>query len=265
MLISESRHFSTGVVVLTDIAIVAAATKASLNEIAKQAYTLGIGLQDAAPGDRVGASNPSIQYLLAVADSLRAIAEKSNQENLQQILEIAKEAAQADEQLRTEHKIGDKFKFVRDRLHSVVKHVEDAMVSQQVEKEKAPDAVQPDEVLVYVYLFNVHGLNFATWQKMISPSVFYEYSVNRPIYSDKAHVEAFIRNKSNKHQHGYLVVAVKKELLLGAAGQDAIGNPLIKIREGALKIERLIVFHHHHHEYVVDSEGEVVRKDKLTS
>lgn len=77
MLISESKHFSTGaVVVMTDIAIIANATKASLNEIAKQANALGVGLQNAAPGDRVGASNPSIQYLLAISESLRVIAEK---------------------------------------------------------------------------------------------------------------------------------------------------------------------------------------------
>ena len=61
---------------MTDIAIVVAAAKASLNEIAKQANALGTGLQNAAPGDRMGASNPSIQYLLTTAENLRAIAEK---------------------------------------------------------------------------------------------------------------------------------------------------------------------------------------------
>src|SRR3990167_9684781 len=105
-------------------------------------------------------------------------------------------------------------------------------------------------MLVYVYLFNAHGLNFSSWQKMLSPSVFYEYSVNRPIYGEKAHVEAVIRNKTNKAQHGYLTIAVKKELISSESSKDALGNPLIKVKEGGLKIERLICFFHHNHEYV---------------
>lgn len=184
----------------------------------------------------------------------------NDQNKLQQLLAIAKEALDADTQLREDHKVGDKFKFVRDRLQLVVKTLEDQLAVLEVTKESKSDIVHADEVVVYVHLFNVHGINFATWQKMISPSVFYEYSVNRPIYAEQAHVEAIIRNKAQKHQHGYLAVAIKKELMFGESGQDALGQPLVKIREGALKIERLIAFHHNNHEYEVDAAGVVVKK-----
>lgn len=60
---------------MTDLAIIRATAKTSLLEIAKQATALGNGLQNAAPGDRAGAPNNSVQYLLSIADSLTKTAE----------------------------------------------------------------------------------------------------------------------------------------------------------------------------------------------
>ena len=179
---------------------------------------------------------------------------------LEQLLKLVQEASQSDRALREEYKIGDKFRFIRERLEGIVKQLEEQLAVSHQEDEKHSDEIAADETLVYVYLFNVHGLNFATWQKMLTPSVFFEYSINRPIYRDKSHVEAVIRNKPQRAQHGFLMIAVKKELIKDA-GVDAFGNPLIKVREGSLKIERLIAFHHNNQEYVVTESGEVRKKE----
>jgi hypothetical protein len=58
------------VVVMSDTAILAAMAKTTLTEIAKQANALGVGLQNAAPGDKAAAPNNSVQYLLDVASCL---------------------------------------------------------------------------------------------------------------------------------------------------------------------------------------------------
>jgi hypothetical protein len=62
------------VIVMSEIAVQAATVKTRLLEIAHQATKLAFGLQNAAPGDKE-APNPSIQYLLAIAEKLTNIAE----------------------------------------------------------------------------------------------------------------------------------------------------------------------------------------------
>lgn len=69
---------------MSDFAVIAASMQSSLQEIAKQAESLGTGLQNAAPSVRFGASNSSVQYLLSIAEELNKIAESCGQllENL---------------------------------------------------------------------------------------------------------------------------------------------------------------------------------------
>lgn len=76
MLIKEIKPNPTGmVVVMSDLAILAASIKTTLLEVAKQASALGIGLQNAAPGDKLGTPNNSVQYLLSTSESLAKLAE----------------------------------------------------------------------------------------------------------------------------------------------------------------------------------------------
>lgn len=63
------------VTIMSDLAVITASTKVSLLEISKQASALGIGLQNAAPGEREGALNTSVQYLLEIAAELHKKAE----------------------------------------------------------------------------------------------------------------------------------------------------------------------------------------------
>jgi len=61
---------------MTDIAIITATAKDSLLDIAKQSSALGIGLQNAAPGDKTGTPNNSVQYLLDISEELLQLAEE---------------------------------------------------------------------------------------------------------------------------------------------------------------------------------------------
>lgn len=186
-----------------------------------------------------------------------------NKELKEKIIHLVREAVQSDQALRQELQIGEKFRFIRDRLNTLATHVEESLHDVEAETQQVAETVTADEIEVYVYLFNAHGLTMQTWNKMISPRVFYEYSVNRPIYTEKSHIEAFIRSRSNKYQHGYLTVAIKKDQVLKSAEplQDSIGGPVVKIKEGSLRIDRLINFTHVEKHYRLDSDGGLVLKD----
>lgn len=72
---TESSSFQERrMIVMTDSTILTASVKASLHEIAKQAQGLGIGLLNAAPGDKADTPNNSILYLLAIAENLDNLA-----------------------------------------------------------------------------------------------------------------------------------------------------------------------------------------------
>jgi hypothetical protein len=79
MIIRESTAYTNinGVVFcMSDAAILAASIKTALLEISRQAGALGAGLQNAAPGDRTGAANLSVSYLLDISENLAKIAEE---------------------------------------------------------------------------------------------------------------------------------------------------------------------------------------------
>lgn len=188
----------------------------------------------------------------------------SDKEQREKLLELAKSSLVQDESLRQQFQIGDKFRFIRDRLQAMVSRVEENIKAMETQSVKATSELAQDEVVVFVYLYNAQGLVLKTWNKMLNPSVFYEYSVNRPIYSEKADVEAFIRSRAQKNQHGFLSVAIKKEDILkalsGDLAKDAIGNPLIKVKEGSLLFKRLLSFTHNGSEYEVGADGELKKK-----
>lgn len=71
MLKSRDSTFFAGILtIMSEISVQAASAKATLLEIANQAKKLADGLQNAAPGDKGGVPNNSIQYLLAISESL---------------------------------------------------------------------------------------------------------------------------------------------------------------------------------------------------
>jgi hypothetical protein len=61
---------------MIEIAVLAVSIKSTLHEIAKQSSALGVGLQNAAPGEKVGTPNNTIQYLLETSDNLNQKADE---------------------------------------------------------------------------------------------------------------------------------------------------------------------------------------------
>lgn len=189
----------------------------------------------------------------------------NNESIKDKLLKLVLDAVKQDQARRDQYQVGDKFRFIRDKLQALVVHVQESVAELQ-KKVIQESQVAEDETVVYVYVYNAQGMLLKTWQKLLHPSVYYEYSVNRPIYQDKSHVEAFIRTKANKTQHGYLTVIIKKMDVLVQApdekpAQDLLHHPLIKVREGSLSPERFISFTHNGNQYRLNEEGELIKKE----
>lgn len=187
-----------------------------------------------------------------------------NREEKLKLIETVRQAIQHDNELREKYEIGEKFRFVRDRLNTILETLETSLPKSTQGSAFSDRGVAADEVPVYVYLYNTQGLQFRTWQNLVSPKVFYEYSVNRPIYMEKAQIESLLKTKTNKAQHAYLAIAVKRDHIINVpedgAQKDAIGNQLVKVKEGSLHIGKLIAFTHQGQDYVLDDDGQLVKK-----
>lgn len=178
------------------------------------------------------------------------------QSSKEKLLGILDEAIAKDEALREQFHIGTKFRFVREKLQAMRDTLSAALASiQEASESDEPEPVQDDEVVVFVYIFNAQGVLVPTWRKMVHPSVMYEYSVNRPVYRDQSAIDAIIRSKSERQQHAYLAIAVKKENIIS----DAQGHALVRVKEGGLSHHRILFFRHNEHDYRVSSTGELIK------
>jgi hypothetical protein len=183
---------------------------------------------------------------------------KNEQETKQKLMEFIREVLAKDQALRDQYGVGEKFRFIREKLQAVLTYVENEITVTSDAASMQPE-VQENEQVVYVYLFNSQGVALSSWRKMVHESVLYEYSINRPIYSEKSQIDALIRSRPNKLQHAYLSIIIKKpDILEQKTTKDAIGNTVLKIKEGSLKRNKILSFTHAGHDYLINSEGEFV-------
>lgn len=185
----------------------------------------------------------------------------NEKEQQQKLIEVARAAIQLDSDLREKHHIGEKFRFVRDKLHALLDQLEKQINTKEATKKTGDEQPAEDEIQIYIYLFNAQGSILQSWLNMLTPKLFYEYSVNRPVYLEKAYIESLIRSKTNKVQHAFLTVSIKKKSLIESeAKKDVLGNPIVKIKEGSLDFNKLIAFAHNDSEYILDDNGRLEKK-----
>lgn len=181
-------------------------------------------------------------------------------EHYHQLIQIIREAIERDDALRKKYEIGDKFRFIRDRLKDLLSQLESELSVLPIEEKNETRSLAQDEVAVYVHLFNSKGSVLKSWVSLLNPSVFYEYSVNRPIYTDKRAIESLLLSKKNKLQHAYLTIAVKSKDIIPFAESNASPTEIAKVKEGTLHFEQLISFTHDNQDYYLDENNELVKK-----
>lgn len=178
--------------------------------------------------------------------------------NYEKLIEWIQEALEQDLALREKYNVGEKFRFIKDRLQALNESIALHIPSTTAPAAAAETLDVHQKELIYVYLYNAQGALLRSWSAMLTPKVFYEYSVNRPIYAEKSHIEMFVKSKNNPAQHAYLTIAVNQEDLLSKSASDSLGNTLIKVREGSLQFINLIEFTHNNHSYKITAKGEFV-------
>ncbi|HSW69337.1 MAG TPA: type IVB secretion system protein IcmQ [Gammaproteobacteria bacterium] len=181
----------------------------------------------------------------------------------EKLIQLIRDTIQYDNDLRIKYDVAQKFRFVRDRLQGLLTHLEEqaGVLKTQEPVEKQEDV--KDKTLAYVYLYNAQGALLRSWLTLLTPRVFYEYSINRPIYHERSFIESLIRTKANKQQHAYLTVKINQNDIISlaeSAPKDTVGNPLVKIREGSLRFENLVMFTHNGQDYILNAQGEFVKK-----
>jgi hypothetical protein len=183
------------------------------------------------------------------------MSENDNEKNIE-LLKLVKKAISHDNQLREKFAVGDKFRFVRERLNILAQNIEQDLANVATATKKIGRELGEGEVPVYVYLYNANGLILRSWLNMLTPKVFYEYSVNRPIYSEKSAIVGFLRLKPNKPQHAYLTIAMNPEDIISSPDI----NSVVKVKEGSLHFDKLLTFSHNDQDYVLTENGEFVPK-----
>ncbi len=178
------------------------------------------------------------------------------EEQQKKVVELVHLAIERDEALREKYQIGDKFRFVREKLKQLLQQLESDFHVAHKEEITRHKKLQEGEVPVYVYLYNAKGVQLSTWVNLLTPKVFYEYSINRPIYTEKSHVEALLKNKTNIQQHAYLTVAMQPGDILPTTQNDINGNPTVRVKENSLRFDRLISFSNNGQDYILNEEGE---------
>lgn len=237
---------------------------AALFSISTQAGSIARGLESAAPSAQ-SASTGSVHYLHAVAsqlklDSTGLLPERwggGTEQTYHALLVFLQRLIQQDTELREKYQVGGRFRFVKDRLQELQHGVEER-AAEQVSAQAVDDTAIAGSAdigqgkPVYIYLYNTQGAVLRTWAAMLTPRAFYEYSVHRPVYREKKSIEDIIALKANPLQHAYMTVMVTPSDIVE-------GETVIRVKEGALKLERLLLFTHNDQDFVFTG-GELVKK-----
>src|SRR3990167_1244297 len=126
--------------------------------------------------------------------------------------------------------------------------VELAKLSKKAEESQNKETpLSENEAKVYVSLFQSDGYNIGKWAMQLRSLD--RYVVGRPIYGNEEEMLARLRARAQAAvNEAYVIVVVKKTDIQhpahGAAMKDQFGNPLVSLKEKALKFGRIAAFVH---------------------
>lgn len=162
-----------------------------------------------------------------------------------------------EKELRKQLGIGDRYKAISSRLEALLRYVHQSvsLSKQEATVERASPALSENQQYVFVHLFNTKGKLLSRWEAMLSPRLLMEYGVNRPIYAEQKQVEGYIRSRQDADEHAFLMMKIEQSDILpqdeSSQNVDTLGQPLLKLKEGALKEQGLIYFFHKNACYIL--------------
>lgn len=176
---------------------------------------------------------------------------KTDQLLCRELLVLFKQALQDDTVSRNRFRIKGDYDFIPQHFSSMIVELE-ALLEQleRIEQEQVNSKQLPESntVTVYVYLYNDHGQKLRHWEAMLLPETLSQFSVNRPIYERLEPVERLLRTREYPENHACLAVKIKQEDLVERhsknIGVDALGQSLIRVKQGSLLVENITEFRH---------------------
>lgn len=215
-------------------------------------------------------AEPSLEkeYLKALSNKLESSLACLNQANeeegfsLEEWVIFLQDIIDMEMAAREEFNIGARFSVLQSQLQKLLIDYREGMKvisSEFIESQSKKEELEEDEIVVYVYLFNVHGRRLNSWLQLLSPQGLMDMSVNRPIYAKKDHVEELLRSKADADLHAYIKVAVKKANVLmpleESVLKDTIGNLLLRLKHAAIKQDKILGFYHQGKEYTFSKDA----------
>lgn len=113
---------------------------------------------------------------------------------------------------------------------------------------------------VFISVYQAEGTNLQQWNHTLKSLM--EYSISRPVYGNEETVKALIRSKTDKQKEGYVVVYIQEENIIRMPGKEAsdrLGNELLTLKTGAVKLENIIEFVHCNQSYELQEKGLVLK------
>lgn len=98
----------------------------------------------------------------------------------------------------------------------------------------------------FVSLYSADGSNIQKWEKILL--ALDKQIVTRPVYSTEKEVKTLIRSKPNRKNDAYAIFFLDKQDIIsprdGKAPLDRLGNPLLILKDTALKLSNITCFCH---------------------
>ncbi|MCB1826930.1 MAG: Dot/Icm secretion system protein IcmQ [Coxiellaceae bacterium] len=138
-------------------------------------------------------------------------------------------------------------KKIRDEAVALKKEATATMEDKQITLRDLAE----DEMLVYISIFQSAGDSLRKWELQLSS--LRSHLLGRPVYENEADVAKVIRQKLVQTSEAYVIVAIKKHDVENFAYQanrvDRCGNPLLTLKDTAVKPENIFEFVHQGRRY----------------
>ena len=162
------------------------------------------------------------------------------------------------------HEVGKKIANIRDLFLAPIKSYASAELKNQ-SIGRADHLVDDQNQEVYISLYSADGMNFASWERILSNLP--KQMISRSIYADENDIKAAIAMKDNKTNEAYVSLCVNKSSILTIDSNkqlvDKLGKPLLTLKDRIITLDSLGRFVHSTGEYLFKN-GRLVKNEPLS-
>ena len=206
--------------------------------------------------------------LKSYIDQIKSLTNKDDHKELRALLQ---EISKTEKDLRKGCEIGAQYNVVHNQIQALLDTYNTSSENHSSNNnlvKNCPRSIKRvlsnDEQRVYVYLYNAQGGDIASWRKLLLPSSLMEHSINRPIYVDEEPLKKMLESKSNRTQHAYISAVINKDSVIRQYNLDestlidGSGHKLLRLKEGALKLENIDYFWQDGKQYLISKDGALI-------